>query len=369
MQTLLYITYSDFNHVSSGSSVRPYKLYQAFKDLPLNISLISGYANRKLQITNAIHLFKEKKFDFCYIEPPSEMIFSKQDWKLFKSLKKYNIPVAFFFRDFFYKFPINMFYKDLSPFEKMKIKVKQQIQKRTEKRLAKYIDIFYFPSPEAAKIFKYPNKKVLPPAGESLFKNFKQSRRYTLEKNTSSNAIYVGGISKGYGTDFLINAFKQLNQNKIHCKLIFVCRKAEFENSALKDHNFSWLNIVHAQGDDLVKLYQKADIALLPINSNNPYHNKAVSVKLFEYMSYALPIVSTPAASMAKIIKQYDIGFVTKSYSEQEFSQAILKVITNSKIYTKYQNNIISAIEKENLWIHRAKQIINDLNDISINLQ
>ena len=212
------------------------------------------------------------------------------------------------------------------------------------------------------KIFKYPKKKVLPYIGETLFQ---RSNNQTLHfKRIVTKAIYVGGISKGYGTDLLINTFKQLNQDEILCKLIFVCRKAEFENSTLKDHNFPWLNIIHAQGDDLVNYYQMSDIALLPINSKDPYHNKAVSVKLFEYMSYALPIVSTPTVSMAKIIKHYDIGFVTNSNSEQEFGQAILKIITDSKMYLKFQRNIISAIVKENLWIHRAEQIIHDLNNI-----
>ena len=88
-----------------------------------------------------------------------------------------------------------------------------------------------------------------------------------------------------------------------------------------------------------------SDIALLPINSKDPYHNKAVSVKLFEYMSYALPIVSTPTVSMAKIIKHYDIGFVTNSNSEQEFVKQSEN--NNSQKCIKFQRNIISAMKRE----------------------
>lgn len=367
MKKLLYINYVDFANINSGSSVRPYKLYQAFQNLDLQLIVISGGKDRNQKIKELTENLEKIKPDYCYIEPASEMIFPMSDWKLFRRLHQLKIPTAFFYRDLFYKFPMKLFYSNLSLSNKLKIYIKRSLEKLAENRLAKYIDIFYFPSHQTSKLFQFQNKRILFPAGEILYKNSDSNMLTKVKANPSyiPKAIYVGAISDGYGTPLMIEAFKIINQNEIICELLLVCRKFEYEKSFLKDSAFPWLKIIHASSEKLKEIYKQADFSLLPLNSDHPYYNMAVAVKLFEYMSYALPIISTPTEAMAEIIQNYNIGIVTKNNSASELADAVLQLIKSPDKYKSYRQNIISALESENLWCHRVETIIHDLDKIT----
>ena len=97
---LLYITFINIESPpDSGSAVRPLKMLQAFKELGVQVKVISGQTNRiqerKLAVKEAMDYLKLHSPDFCYIEPPSGPMFYSGDLNLIRLLhRQANCPLT-----------------------------------------------------------------------------------------------------------------------------------------------------------------------------------------------------------------------------------------------------------------------------------
>lgn len=352
---ILYITYIDMDATqTSGSSVRPHKMLDAFKELGHEVIMLSGsaeYIHRKerKKSIRKIRLWLEKnKPDLCYIESSTYPIILNDDRKLIRYIHRLNIPIGYFYRDFYRKFP------DLFPRRKgftntIKEYILDFLQYKTHRTL-RYADIIYLPSDKAKYLFHFRDMRPLPPAGEN---------RLLKEHPYNKTIIYVGGISKHYGGEYLLNAFESLNKENNEYKLILVCRPNEWAKIENRYKDCPWLQCVHASGNELAKLYSAAAAAAIVTKPKNKYNKLAISVKLFEYMSYGLPVIATDNDAMSDIIRKYNIGIVVSS--ETELARAIKSVLNNREQYLIYCKNVETALLNGNLWTNRAEQVINDL--------
>lgn len=358
---LLYITYINFNKDDSGSSIRPIKMYNAFLKLGVDVLLIHGDRTkegkviRKEQVKMVLKWLNNNRPDLCYIESPTKPLFFLYDVILLKKLNKMKIPIGYFFRDMHYKFEDEFPNSKKGILNSISFLIKKKLTLISEKLIGKYCTIVYFPAPTFASYFDYKIKEILPPAGEDY--HFSD-----MTKPLGKACIYVGGISERYGINLLIDSFIFLNKTKSIYKLILVCRKDEFEALNVPVTNYPWLEVHHVSGEKLTSLYKKADIALLPLK-NTRYNNATIAVKLYEYMSFGLPIVAVECTEMASIIEKYKIGIITH-FSVDSFSEGIKTLFIDEEKYRTLRNNISTSLVSENLWIHRAEKVISDLNYI-----
>lgn len=340
---------------TSGSSVRPHKILNAFKELGHDVMMLSGSTEfihrkeRKKSIGKIKSWLEDNTPDLCYIESSTYPIIIHQDRKLIKYIHDLKIPIGYFYRDFYRKFP------DIFPRRKgfiniLKESILDLLQYKTD-RILKYADIIYLPSIQAKALFHYKDMRPLPPAGEN---------RLPKERPYNKTIIYVGGISKHYGGEYLLNAFKFLNKGTNEYKLLLVCRPDEWAMIPKENKEFPWLQCHHASGNELAKLYSSASAAIVT-KPKNKYNDLAISVKLFEYMSFGLPIIATETDAMSEIIRKYNIGVVVSSAIE--LAEAVQFILNNREQYNYFCKNIETALLNENLWTNRAEQIIRDLNE------
>ncbi len=356
---LLYITYISFGKFVSGSHVRPQKMYEAFKECGVEVTLLETQQNirkkRKQKVKEILRLIDNEHIDVCYIESPSGPIFNYIDIKLIRKINKKNIPIALFYRDMNWKF--NDIFRVDSLIDKLKQFVVKMMCIRDLVAFDKYIDLIYFPSLIASKYVSFSKKKaVLPPACESH--NFLES---SININKLLTAIYVGGVSDFYGTDNLIKSFHEINRTDISINLILICREFEWEKycSKYQVKEMNWLRVYHTdERKTLSMLYQQADFAIHPI-SKNEYSDMAISVKIYEYVSYYKPILVTNCDVMSEIISSNEIGIVCED-NPQSMEKAIRFFIDNPIKLIEFKNNCIKMRET-NLWIDRAKTVLNDL--------
>ncbi|MGN1323688.1 MAG: glycosyltransferase [Bacilli bacterium] len=360
-KTVLYISYVNMHNFGSGSSVRPILMYKAFLQSGFEVIYIekeASFANKKERIKDINRIKKWLDYnipDFCYIESPGDPIILKEDRKLIKYIKRKNIKIAYFYRDAYYKVGKKFLYDNINFFSKKNIRylIYKFLYWKDELLLRRYVDIVYFPSICMAKYFKFKNIGTLPPAG------FITNCTYNVE---NKYLIYVGGISNRYGVHLLLDSLNIINK-KQYIPLILVCREKEVKNIPSEYINVKWLRIVHASGQDqLISLYRQAKMALIPILPNE-YNNFAVPVKLYEYMSYNLPIVSTNLTEVSKVIKKYDIGLVCTD-DANEFAKSILTLYNDKNLLKKFSDNAKNALLLENLWLHRVSKIENDMNNL-----
>lgn len=352
---VLFICFADFSRADSGSSVRPQKMYRAFLEAGHEVKLLAGSdgndkrEERKKSVEEINRWLDTNRPDICYIESPTAAIMLDCDLRLIRRLHRMGIPTGYFIRDYYRKFP------DLFPRRKGFVNSLKEMyldvrQAKTDAVL-KYVDIVYLSSEAGKRLYNYKDMRLLPPAGEN---------KLPREKEFNTTAIYVGGVSDVYGVDVMLDAYGFVNGDGNKYKLILVTRKNEWDAFSHPMKNAQWLEVFHVSGGELEQLYAKAAVAIAP-KRDNAYNKIAVSIKIFEYMGYGLPIIAAGNQAMDAIIEKYNLGIIADNNPEG-FAKAILAMYADEKQYQLYRENGKNALLSANMWIHRVKQVVRELD-------
>lgn len=344
---VLYINYVDFNKVTSGSSVRPKEMYDAFNNLGYEVTMLSGLQNRfKERWSNAWKFYKEirnKKYDICYVESPSGPIFNICDHLLLIYISKIKkIPVGFFYRDAFWKFA--KWYK-VGKVKKIIIDLMHKFDWMILKATCTKI---YFPSETMADLFKFKNKGVLFPGSDIKESESKEYKDY-------KNCIYVGGVSERYGTEILLRAFEIINNTENKINLTLICRE---ENDIIdKYKKYDWLKLyTNVSGADKLRPhYENSDLAIIPFK-RDVYMDFAMPIKMFEYIANGMPIVATNCIELSKFISENNVGIITDDNSES-LAKGILKFYNMSSDEKEQLYSKIQKSAQQNSWEKRAEVI------------
>lgn len=350
---VLYITIGELGDLSAGSGLRPSCMYRAFLDRGHEVYVLSGHEGRSESRQRAEDVKKAKAWveanqpDLCYIESSTYPMLHSCDYGMIRYLRREKIPTAYFYRDFYRNFP-DLFPKRTDAIGRLKEWYLDFMQWRTD-RILRLLNIVYFPSEQCFPYFRYKNMKALPPAGECAFGPLHKSEK---------TCIYVGGVSVFYGYPLMMEAFRLLNQNETKYRLILVCREGEY---AQLGHGAEpdWLEVHHVSGKALVPLYARADIGLLALQAN-AYSNLAVGTKLFQYLSYGLPVLSTDVTAMSQIIRDNGFGEVAVN-DPVHFADAIRNMLDDEETLIGCRKNVEANMASRNLWVHRVDQIVEDL--------
>lgn len=357
----LYITYINLNSLSSGSSVRPAKIFQALMDFGIEVKLLSGspkdFKMRTSHIKEILKWLEKERPDFCYIEPSSIPMINHYDIKLLKQLGKLKIPTAYYARDIFWRFKDMNSNKNLTDIVKRKIIY--LLFRRDFYVLDKMLNVIYTPT-EAMLPYLPINctKKTLPP-GCSLT-DIKIKTKVNPNKLTG---IYIGGLSTAYGVDILLKSIKGINDSGYSFHLFLICRKPEWD-AFKKEYSIneipSWLEVLHISGEEkLREYYSYSDVAFCP-HRISEYTDFAIPIKMMEYISFLKPIIASQTKTMERIIEKYNIGLLTDASSDS-ISSAIKEIYDNKKLLKKFSENCETA-RSDNLWKKRVTQILNDLD-------
>ncbi len=360
---LLYLTYISLDDLpTSGSSVRPQKMKEAFESLGIEVRTFGGMNNnlaaRKKTVADIQKILKTWQPDACYIEPPSGPLFYFGDVQLIKKLHRMNVPLSIFYRDAYWKYPeFSGGEKKLPTGKQFKNYIIKQMQIRQWNVFRRYIDLIYFPSLTMAKEFDCPNKDALPPGG------FVPDAEWKEKLSDPLQFIFVGGASRNYGTELTIEAFAELNETDIRAKLTYICPENQWNALGIDKTQYKeWLELVHTSGDENLRpYYEKADVALLTA-PRSFYRDFAVPIKLFEYMSYLKPILVTDCTETARVVNDNQAGWVTEADVESVVHK--LKELCDHPDEISRIKTHMEDARRNNLWISRAQKVIRDLEQI-----
>ena len=355
---ILYITYIDFGAAASGSGVRPQKMYQALLDEGHKVKLLSGkqggftsHGQRKRAVAEVSAWLDSHTPDICYIESPYYPILWGFDRRLIRKIHRLGIPIGYFYRDFVRRFP-GMLPRPRDFLGRLKDSYMSFMQRLTDKTL-ECADIVYFPTQEAATLFSYRDMRPLPPGGENYLSQCVPEER---------RCIYVGGIVLHYSGEMLLKAFQLLNAGEDRYPLTLVCRENEWAQIPDELKIGDWLDVRHVSGEALVPLMSAAGAGLLIGKSTYPYNDYTYSIKLFEYLGYGLPVVYVKNVPTDRFARENGIGIGVED-SPESFAEGVRALFADKEHYADCQSNAQKTFTGSNMWVHRVRQVVQELSE------
>lgn len=353
---ILYITVGSIGNLSAGSGLRPSCMYRAFTERGHSVYLLSGHDGRGEGKLRAADVEKAKRWvlknkpDLCYIESTTYPMLHRCDYGMMRFLHNRKIPTGYFYRDFYRRFP-DLFPRRRGALNALKETYLDIMQFATD-RILRLADIIYFPSEACFPYFSYRNMRALPPAGEE---------RFGESHEKTNTCIYVGGILAGfYGFSMLLEAFRLLNMGDTMYRLILVCREAEY--AVLRPETEpEWLEVHHVSGAELDPLYARADVGLLTL-TKTAYSDLDVGTKLFQYLSFGLPVLSTDVKAMHSLICENGFGQIAP-FDAQGFADTLRTMLNDPVRLRTYRDDAVRALTQKHLWVHRVDQVVSDLLD------
>jgi glycosyltransferase involved in cell wall biosynthesis len=347
-KVLVHINYPPPQRRISGSRVRPYYMCKAFRDIGYEVEIVEGTLwERGRQAYELIHSGKVASFSFCYAEPSTYPLNPFIDYTFYLALKARRIPIGLFYRDAYWKFADRFHYHGPKKWLLLCRYWSDMFF------LPKVVSAFFFPSKMMASLFRFSKPKfVLPPGGHISYKSEQAQFPSKIER-----AIYVGGVSHTYGTNLLLEAFDLINRER-KLDLELVCRKDEYISLRPifeKYGEAEWLHVHHLWGKSLGQVYHRSDIAVVPVRKG-AYNDLAMPVKLFEYLSYGLPIVTTNCTEMADFVRRNRTGIVVQD-NPLSLAEGVLRIVRDQDLYRELKSNAKRTLENGNLWTDRAEQV------------
>lgn len=347
---MLYHAPYELGALTSGSRVRPYYMLQAFKQLGYDVTIISGDVTRRKTLVQALDADTLSRFDFCYSEPSTYPVHPVWDYCFYWKLHRAGVPLGIFYRDAYWK---------LVPEWGEKSRVKEAIvyaRHMADLQLFGHIaEAVFFPTQMLAdKISVGTGKAVLLPGGRLLSETVTRRPHLT----PPYTVVYVGTMNTRYGSSLLLETLELLNEWR-PVILEAVCHRADVESQPdlfARYRDAPWLKLHHVHGDALEAIYNRGHVAIIPI-LRNPYNDLAMPVKLFEYMSYGLPMVVTNCTEMERFVSRTGIGLVADDTPEALAAQ-VQRLLDDAQLYGQTVAAVTETLADGNLWVSRTQTVV-----------
>jgi glycosyltransferase involved in cell wall biosynthesis len=186
-------------------------------------------------------------------------------------------------------------------------------------------------------------------------KSFYQNKKYDeeLKKKYAKNYVllYIGNTSERRGLDTVLDSMISIAKEVPEIKLIIIGKSSYDRKIKFKINKLKISNLVDFIGwqkeEDLYKYLLISDIGLSPLY-RNLHHDTTYANKIFQYISFNIPLLCSDSTAQAELINKFKCGRIFKEKNVEDFISNLLLMINNKEIYIKLQNNCYDAIAKLN---------------------
>ncbi|MCF7859080.1 MAG: glycosyltransferase [Candidatus Cloacimonetes bacterium] len=343
MKILYYAPYSfslkNQLPLNKAPRIRQYSIYHALiKDHDLYC--ISGdYEERKDAV---LRFFKEEditKYDGMYCEShnwPLKIL----DYKFFKFCKG-KIPMTIFYRDCYWK--TNDYLKKPS-FNKIQSYIRFKIEYLI---FARYFNLFFVPTKLFSEFCGIKNYSILQPAGIV--------RKIAPKEYNDGifRILFAGNMKKG--CEIIFDIMKRMLQKNTKIELhIFSTDAPEINIQNVFFHRTSL--------QDNKRLISKCHVGLIP-HEKIEYLDLAFPLKIMDYLSYGLPVISTNTLEVENFLRIHNVG-VAVEHDVESYVKAIEFFIENKDYFIELSKNALELIKTTENWDNRVERITNVLREL-----
>lgn len=155
--------------------------------------------------------------------------------------------------------------------------------------------------------------------------------------NREPMVLHLGGHERNRGTRLMMAAFEQVLKTMPEAKLCLVghfvppqLAQEVWEDAMSRGITHAVQIVGRVPFETIGNYLQRAAVGWVPWQAY-PKNDKNIPTKLFEYMSYGLPIVSSDLASTRPFIQQGVNGFLVQPDDPSAHAQAILRVLQDAE--------------------------------------
>jgi 1,2-diacylglycerol 3-alpha-glucosyltransferase len=175
--------------------------------------------------------------------------------------------------------------------------------------------------------------------------------------------LFVGRISHEKNIPFLLESFKLILKQLPKTKMILVGDGPQYNDIRGKIERLNISDNVILTGkieyDDFLKsgIYGACDLFVTASTTETQ------GISVLEAIANELVCVGVNGGAVPELVKNNENGFITELGDTKSFSQAIIKLLTDQKLYQKFQEN-----SKKILQTHGMEDILNEWEKTYANL-
>tara|TARA_B110000902_G_scaffold175948_1_gene199655 strand:+ start:50 stop:1150 length:1101 start_codon:yes stop_codon:yes gene_type:complete len=174
--------------------------------------------------------------------------------------------------------------------------------------------------------------------------------------NKNQEICYVGGIARIRG---VLEIIKSLNNKNFKLNLAGEFSSVKYESeckNALGWNRVNFLGFLDRKG--VKNVYKNSKLGMVTLYPIINYLD-ALPVKMFEYMSAGIPVVSSDFPLWKEIVEGNNCGLTVDPKDPKEISGAIEKLLSNDKLAEQMGQNGKKAIFEKYNWGIEEKKLLN----------
>lgn len=188
------------------------------------------------------------------------------------------------------------------------------------------------------------------------FTNLNKERKILSYEDKIFDAAYIGGLTKIRGTLTAVKATKYIVEKIPSYKLLLL---GEIFDKDLKNEITSFIKTNNLENNIILKnfipykeisnYYNQIKIGLNPL-FNVKAHEEIIQIKLFEYMNFGLPIITSNFGYMKQYVEENNVGICIEPNDEKLLAETIIYLLENRDLFDFYAENGIKAVDERYNW-------------------
>jgi glycosyltransferase involved in cell wall biosynthesis len=184
-------------------------------------------------------------------------------------------------------------------------------------------------------------------------------------RSDGKTILHVGLLSEGRGAGTMIEAMKRVVQRVPEARLLLVgsfdCPADEVEiRQMIADYGLE--NAVVLVGwvpfSDLPKWFVQGDVGLVPWQTKEKFPPQIIPTKMFEYMSFGLPVVASNRLAIRRFMDGLDCGLLVEPGDAQGFAEAIEYLLGHPAEAKRMGERGRRAVEEAYHWETQGKKLV-----------
>ena len=198
----------------------------------------------------------------------------------------------------------------------------------------------------AKKVVVYPNT-----VKKSFYLNKNIDLKISADYSKKFVLLYIGNTSKRRGLETVIDSLSSLKKKILNIKLIIIGESSFDKELRLKVKKLNLSNFVDFVGwkkeNELYKYLLITHLGISPLH-RNIHHDTTYANKLFQYISFGVPVICSNSTAQSELISNYECGKVFEEQNTKDFEKKVLSLYNHKEEYNLLKINCLNAIKKLN---------------------